>query len=174
VLRAQSTLFFTRVFDTERPVIAPPSTTLSVTTTSRATISIPRPPSRAVRCGRGRRGQAGGDDRAHRAGHVLTVFDLFTFPITTGTLASISMAGSSSDWSSLTWFAPGQNGPGTFDYGASVWQSSWTTIGGESRKLLFHRSTGDVVVVPEPSTLVMAAVGLAVVAAVRCRRHGKG
>lgn len=100
-----------------------------------------------------------------------TVFDLFTFPITTGTLASISMAGSSGDWSPLTWFAPGASGPGTFDYGASVWQSAWITVGGERRKLLFDQSSGDLVVVPEPSTFVMAAVGLVGLAVIRSRRR---
>ena len=91
-----------------------------------------------------------------------TMFDLFDAVSVSGTLASISTAGISSDgWENLTWYAPGSSGAGLDDYGAGVWQSSLTTVGGESRKLIFSQPTGVLSVVPEPSTLASLLAGLA-------------
>ena len=91
-----------------------------------------------------------------------TTFDLFDSASVSGTLASISTAGISSDgWENLTWYAPGSSGAGLDDYGAGVWQSSLTTVGGESRKLIFSQPTGVLSVVPEPSTLASLLAGLA-------------
>jgi hypothetical protein len=93
-----------------------------------------------------------------------TTFDLFDAGTFSGTLATISMAGSSDGWQRLAWYTPGQGRDeslGTFAYGDGVWQSSWTTVGGESRKLIFNQSTGSLTVVPEPSTVAMALAGLA-------------
>ena len=91
-----------------------------------------------------------------------TTFDLFNAASVSGTLASISTAGISSDgWENLTWYAPGSSGAGLDDYGAGVWQSSLTTVGGESRKLIFSQPTGVLSVVPEPSTLASLLAGLA-------------
>lgn len=105
-----------------------------------------------------------------------TMFDLFDAASVSGTLASISTAGISSDgWENLTWYAPGSSGAGLDDYGAGVWQSSWTTVGGESRKLIFSQPTGVLSVVPEPSTFVMAGAGLAAASIMlRRRRRGAG
>ena len=91
-----------------------------------------------------------------------TTFDLFNAASVSGTLASISTAGISSDgWENLTWYAPGSSGAGLDDYGAGVWQSSLTTVGGESRKLIFSQPTGVLSVVPEPSTWASLLAGLA-------------
>jgi fibronectin-binding autotransporter adhesin len=91
-----------------------------------------------------------------------TMFDLFDAVSVSGTLASISTAGISSDgWENLTWYAPGSSGAGLDDYGAGVWQSSLTTVGGESRKLIFSQPTGVLSVVPEPSTWASLLAGLA-------------
>lgn len=93
-----------------------------------------------------------------------TMLDLFDAGSTSGTLATISMAGSGDGWQGLSWYQPGQGTDptlGTFAYGPGVWQSSWTTIGGESRKLIFDQSNGLLVVVPEPSTLALATAALA-------------
>ena len=91
-----------------------------------------------------------------------TTFDLFDAASVSGTLASISTAGISSDgWENLTWYAPGSSGAGLDDYGAGVWQSSLTTVGGESRKLIFSQPTGVLSVVPEPSTCASLLAGLA-------------
>ena len=91
-----------------------------------------------------------------------TTFDLFDAASVSGTLASISTASISSDgWENLTWYAPGSSGAGLDDYGAGVWQSSLTTVGGESRKLIFSQPTGVLSVVPEPSTCASLLAGLA-------------
>jgi len=101
-----------------------------------------------------------------------TVFDLFSANSVSGTLAAISMVGSSGGWDMVTWYAPGTRpGGGVYDYGEGVWQSSWTTVGGDSRKLIFNQVSGDLLVVPEPSTFVMAGVGIASLAALRWRRQ---
>ena len=100
-----------------------------------------------------------------------TMFDLFDAASVSGTLASISTADISSDgWENLTWYAPGASGVGLDDYGAGVWQSSWTTVGGESRKLTFSQPIGVISVVPEPSTYAMALAGLACGGSVVFRR----
>jgi hypothetical protein len=104
-----------------------------------------------------------------------TMFELFDAATVSGTLAGIGMAGSSDGWQGLSWYQPGQaTDPslGTFASGAGVWQSSWTTVGGESRKLIFEQATGLLVVVPEPSTLVLAAAALALEGLRRWRRRG--
>lgn len=56
----------------------------------------------------------------------------------------------------------------TFDqrYGPGVWLSTWT--GGQ--RLIFKQATGDITVVPEPSTFVMAGAGIAGCALLRWRR----
>jgi hypothetical protein len=100
-----------------------------------------------------------------------TVFDLFDASSVSGTLAAISMAGSSDGWQSVAWYTPGQSGAGTYDYGDGVWQSDWTTVGGESRKLIFNQVSGTLIVVPEPSTIAMAAAGVAGLAFMRWRRR---
>jgi autotransporter-associated beta strand protein len=98
-------------------------------------------------------------------------FDLFAFATTSGTLSGIDMAGSSDGWENLTWFAPGQAGVGTYDYGAGIWQSSWATVDGQARKLLFNQNDGSIMVVPEPSTFVMAGGALAGYRLLRRRRR---
>ena len=100
-----------------------------------------------------------------------TEFFLFDAASVSGTLASISMAGSSDGWQSMAWYAPGASGTGLFNYGAGVWQSGWTTVGGESRKLIFSEATGVLTVVPEPATLTLAGVGVAAMALARWRRR---
>lgn len=104
-----------------------------------------------------------------------TMFDLFEAATVSGTLASIGMAGSADGWQGLTWYQPGQAADpalGTFVYGAGVWQSSWTTVGGESRKLIFDQASGMLVVVPEPSTLALAAAALGLEGLRRRHRRG--
>jgi hypothetical protein len=100
-----------------------------------------------------------------------TTFDLLDAVTVSGTLATISMAGSSDGWQSLSWYAPGATGAGLYDYGAGVWQSDWTVVGGESRKLIFSQFNGTITVVPEPSTFVIAAAGVAALAFMRRRRR---
>jgi len=104
-----------------------------------------------------------------------TMFDLFDAITVSGTLGSISMAGSSDGWQSLAWYAPGASGAGLYAYGPGVWQSDWTNVGGDSRKLIFNQASGVMTVVPEPSTFVMAGAGIAALAAIRWRRtrHGR-
>ena len=101
-----------------------------------------------------------------------TVFNLFDMRTVSGTLASINMVGSSGGWDLVTWYASGTTpGAGLYDYGEGVWQSSWATVGGQSKKLIFNQVSGDLLVVPEPSTFVMAGAGIASLAALRWRRQ---
>lgn len=60
----------------------------------------------------------------------------------------------------------------TFDnrYGAGVWLSDWTGSGATAQRLIFNQATGDLTVVPEPSTFVMAGAGIAAFALRRWRR----
>jgi autotransporter-associated beta strand protein len=105
-----------------------------------------------------------------------TVFDLFSFGANSvsGSFAAINMTGSIDGWGSLAWYQPGQGRDpalGTFAYGEGVWQSDWTTVGGQSKKLLFNQVTGDLTVVPEPSTIAMAGAGVVALAVMRWRRR---
>jgi autotransporter-associated beta strand protein len=103
-----------------------------------------------------------------------TMFDLFDAATVSGTLGSIGMAGSTDGWQGLSWYQPGQGTDstlGTFSYGPGVWQSSWTTVGGESRKLIFDQATGLLVVVPEPSTISLATAALVLEGLRRWRRR---
>jgi autotransporter-associated beta strand protein len=103
-----------------------------------------------------------------------TVFDLFSAGSVSGTLAAISMVGSGGGWESVTWYTPGATGAGLYDYGEGVWQSSWTTVGGDSRKLIFNQVSGNLMVVPEPSTFAMAGAGVVAAAIMRWRRRRRG
>jgi hypothetical protein len=47
--------------------------------------------------------------------------------------------------------------PGTGS-GDAIWQSDWA--GSTDTKLVFNESTGQLVVVPEPSTMVFAGIGV--------------
>jgi hypothetical protein len=78
------------------------------------------------------------------------LFDLFTFsgaPATTGDFASVTAA---YDGQTLSFAQDPLD--------SSVWVSTMATDG---RYMVFSQSTGDLVVVPEPSTLVFAGIGAA-------------
>jgi autotransporter-associated beta strand protein len=105
------------------------------------------------------------------------MFELFDAGSVSGTLAAIGMAGSGDGWQGVSWYAPGQGSDptlGTFAYGVGVWQSSWTTVGGESRKLIFDQASGTLIVVPEPATVVLAGAGLVAATVARWRRRRRG
>jgi len=78
-----------------------------------------------------------------------TVLQLFTFTSFTGDLASITSIGSTGSWAGITFSGPD---------GAGDWTSSWS---GDSQKVVFSQSSGTLTVVPEPSTIVFAGIGMA-------------
>jgi hypothetical protein len=87
-----------------------------------------------------------------------------------GELAGIVGTGSG-PYASLTW-TTATSSLNVFDqrYGDGIWLSSWTDNGTSSQRLIFNQTSGDIIVVPEPSTIVMAGAGVAGVAFLRWRR----
>ena len=90
-----------------------------------------------------------------------TVFNLFTgFTSTTGNLAGITLNAAGTDFEGITTFYQGTDGD---------WYTGWDgvngavpagwTSGGQSLK--FSQTTGTLTVVPEPSTIVFAGIGMA-------------
>jgi hypothetical protein len=80
-----------------------------------------------------------------------TSFNLFEGSSYAGNFSQVSLAGAASPYDTLTFT---QNG------------SEWSTqpfvgAGGESQWLVFQAQSGNLVVVPEPSTIVFAGLGVA-------------
>ena len=78
-----------------------------------------------------------------------TVMQLFTFGSFTGDLDSIASIGSTGSWAGITFSTPAVAGD---------WTSDWS---GDHQKVVFSQSTGQLTVVPEPSTIVFAGIGMA-------------
>jgi fibronectin-binding autotransporter adhesin len=77
-----------------------------------------------------------------------TTFNLFrNFSTKTGDFAAVGLDATGSEYAGLTF--TGTDG---------VWTSTWTT---NQQRLVFSTGTGNLVVVPEPSTVAMALAGLA-------------
>lgn len=89
-----------------------------------------------------------------------TLFQLFDgFASYTGNVSGIEFSAAGTDYAGLT-FAETST--------AGVWQTGWTS---ENQSLFFYASTGELVVVPEPSTLAMGAAGLVAFRLYRRRRN---
>lgn len=80
-----------------------------------------------------------------------TEFDLFSAGTYGGNFTSVTLVGGTGPYSSLTFT---QNG-GEWTTGSFIGQ------GGQSQYLVFQSGTGNLVVVPEPSTIVFAGIGVA-------------
>lgn len=79
-----------------------------------------------------------------------TTFDLFSgFTTYTGTFSAITLSATGSDYDGLTFSGADANGD---------WLSTWN---GNNQALKFSQSTGTLTVVPEPSTIVFACIGMA-------------
>jgi len=93
-----------------------------------------------------------------------TTFHLFTnFTSQSGDLNSITLnaVGAYASLSGTFSLLDPVNNPG-------VWATAWTAA---NQRLVFSTVTGDLIVVPEPSTLVMAAAGVGLVGVLRWRRR---
>lgn len=100
-----------------------------------------------------------------------TTWDLFaaapgTTVDRTGVLSSFSTNGTG-PYSGLS-FTKVNPGTGSGD---AIWQSDWA--GSTDTKLVFNEATGQLVVVPEPSTIVFACIGAAMSGWSLVRRHRK-
>ena len=79
-----------------------------------------------------------------------TVFNLFSsFTSTSGTLGGITLAAVGTDYDGLTFSSADANGD---------WLSTWNT---NNQALRFSQANGTLTVVPEPSTIVFAGIGMA-------------
>ena len=79
-----------------------------------------------------------------------TVFNLFSsFTSTSGTLGGITLAAFGTDYDGLTFSSADANGD---------WLSTWNT---NNQALRFSQANGTLTVVPEPSTIVFAGIGMA-------------
>lgn len=87
-----------------------------------------------------------------------TQWDMFDFATQSGDLGSITL-GATDTYNGLT-FATALSSTNYFDqkYGAGVWLSDWTSGG---QRFIFSQSNGVLTVVPEPSTIVFAGIGAA-------------
>jgi len=74
-----------------------------------------------------------------------------------GSFVSLSPLGGNSPYAGLTWLRGTASGGYDTGYG-DTWVSSWT---GGSQRFLFNETTGVLTVVPEPSTIVFAGIGAA-------------
>ena len=91
-----------------------------------------------------------------------TTFDLFnSFTSTSGTFSAISFT-ATGPYAGLTFTK--------IDGTENDWQTGWTTAEPNGQKLIFNSSTGQLVVVPEPATVVLAAAGAVLAGAARWRR----
>ena len=82
-----------------------------------------------------------------------TTFNLFSgFTSTSGTLGGITLNADGTDFAGLTFTQDGSTGD---------WYTGWIAAGGDGQQLKFSQSTGTLTVVPEPSTIVFAGIGIA-------------
>ncbi|MEI6258154.1 MAG: autotransporter-associated beta strand repeat-containing protein, partial [Planctomycetota bacterium] len=95
-----------------------------------------------------------------------TIFELFQFTSVSGSFASLTMAGSG-PYAGLTFGAIGTGG-----YGADAWVSDWTTpTAPNGQRLVFFQNNGTLVVIPEPSTYALLAIGAGIVGLVHRRKR---
>jgi autotransporter-associated beta strand protein len=81
-----------------------------------------------------------------------TTFNLFSgFTSTSGTLGGITLNAAGTDFAGLTFTQDGSTGD---------WYTGWIATGGDGQQLKFSQSTGTLTVVPEPSTIVFAGIGM--------------
>jgi autotransporter-associated beta strand protein len=81
-----------------------------------------------------------------------TTFNLFSgFTSTSGTLGGITLNAVGTDFAGLTFTQDGSTGD---------WYTGWIATGGDGQQLKFSQSTGTLTVVPEPSTIVFAGIGM--------------
>ena len=82
-----------------------------------------------------------------------TTFNLFSgFTSTSGTLGGITLNADGTDFAGLTFTQDGSSGD---------WYTGWIANSGDGQQLKFSQSTGTLTVVPEPSTIVFAGIGMA-------------
>jgi len=98
-----------------------------------------------------------------------TSWDLFDFASQSGTLAGVSPMIADSSYNGLAW-GLATSSASVFDqrYGTGVWLSDWSSGG---QRFIFNQSNGVLTVVPEPSTFVMAGVGIVGWGLLRYRRR---
>jgi len=87
-----------------------------------------------------------------------TSWDFFDFASQSGNLAGITL-GATDTYNGLA-FTTATSSGNYFDqkYGAGIWLSDWTAGG---QRFIFSQASGVLTVVPEPSTIVFAGIGAA-------------
>jgi len=88
-----------------------------------------------------------------------TSFGLFSgFTSQSGSLSNIVLNATGSPYSGLSFSNPSAPEQAYYNLASSDWITGWTT---SHQRLIFSQSSGTLTVVPEPSTIVFASIGMA-------------
>jgi len=92
---------------------------------------------------------------------VYTEWTVFDYTTKSGSFAGVTLTSTNPDYSSISggaWHLAQNGNQYETAYGAGVWLSDWTT---GNQRFIFSQNTGVLTLVPEPSTIVFAGIGVA-------------
>ena len=88
-------------------------------------------------------------------------WQMFDYTSKSGSFAGVTLTSTNTDYLSISgsaWRLAENGNQFETGYGAGVWLSDWTTGG---QRFIFSQNTGVLTIVPEPSTIVFAGIGVA-------------